>query len=109
MCVPHCPNSTIPRIFSDNSTRICQPICNISLNYYSTNDTGNCVLKCPGGTFADNETQSCVQRCPGKLNLTTRIVDTFGYEYNSTCVDFCVTPFFSQNSTRLCVLYCPQL
>lgn len=105
LCVPNCPNNTAPRIFSDNSTRICQLLCNLSLFYYSSNTTGECLVYCPGGYFADNQSHACVSRCPGK----TVLIDSFGYEGNRTCMTVCPVSYFSQNSSRLCILYCPNL
>ena len=70
----------MPRIFSDNTTRLCVPLCPAASYYYSSNTTGRCMVLCPGGFFADNQTQACVDRCPGRHTLAnTTVVDTFGY------------------------------
>ena len=101
-CVPICPNATLPRTYTDYTSRECVPICNWSTYYYSDNTTGDCLSVCPGGLFADNYSQTCVQRCYGENELYN-----FGFKGDKTCTSLCNAEFFAQNSTRLCVSFCP--
>lgn len=63
-CVYICPNNTAPKTYSDNTTRVCEPVCNTTAFYFADNTLGTCLLKCPGGYFADSTTRLCVPKCP---------------------------------------------
>lgn len=101
-----CPNNTSPRIFADNSSRVCELLCNLSLYYYSDNNTGDCLTVCPGGFFADDFSHACVNRCPGLIESGNQ-VDTYGFELDHTCKSQCDEGWYAQNTSRLCAKFCP--
>lgn len=86
---------------------------------YSDPLTGNCVLFCPEGyyaedtfrtcsttcnitgaptQFADNFTRKCVIECP------TATEQTYGFTGNFTCMRVCPNGYFARNDTKQCVL-----
>jgi hypothetical protein len=67
-------------LYADNSTNLCQSTCPSLPEYFSDPLSGNCVLFCPDGYFAENATRTCSPSC------------VLGY---------------ADNLTRKCVAVCP--
>lgn len=82
---------------------------------YSDPLTGNCVLFCPEGFWAEDALRTCTIRCSATQfadNLTRKCVDqcptstqeTFGDLGTNRCVRICPNGYFARNDTKQCVL-----
>lgn len=102
-------------LYADNSTNLCVGTCPDSEESFSDPTTGNCVLWCPEGYFAENVTRTCTTHCDVGYadNLTrkclavcpTELEETFGDVDAHACVRVCPGNTYAENNSQECVAY----
>jgi hypothetical protein len=110
VCHYRCLNSS-HNLYADNSTNLCVGTCPTSPEYFSDPLTGNCVLFCPDGYFAENGTRTCAATCTVGYadNLTRKCVAvcptsptewTYGEPTSHKCLRVCPPNMYADNTTR---------